>query len=67
MLDLLSYLHTASIEQETAIFRRKKVSSLDILGNIEDRLADQSDTGNEFDKLSLSKLTALDERKRHFV
>lgn len=66
VLDLLSRLHAASLEQEAAISSDKKVFSV-IISDIEDRLAGQGDAKNEFDKLMLDKFIALDEDKCHFV
>lgn len=67
VLNLLSRLHAASLEQEAAISSDKKVFSSKILGDIEDKLAGQGDAKNEFDKLMLDKFIALDEDKCHFV
>lgn len=67
VLDLLSHLHAASLEQEAAMSNDKKVFSSKILGDIEDKLAGQGDAKNEFDKLMLDKFIALDEDKCHFV
>lgn len=67
MLDLLSRLHAASLEQEAAVSSDQKVFSSKILGDIEDKLAGQGDAKNEFDKLMLDKFIALDEDKCHFV
>ncbi|KAH6637492.1 hypothetical protein C7974DRAFT_470411 [Boeremia exigua] len=66
VLDLLSRLHTASLEQEAAISGKKVFSSV-VIGDIEDRLAGQGDAKSEFDKLMLDKFIALDEDKCHFV
>ncbi|KAF2623374.1 S-adenosyl-L-methionine-dependent methyltransferase [Macroventuria anomochaeta] len=54
VVDLLSRLHAASLEQEAAISSKKK-------------LASQRDARCEFDKLMLDKFIALDEDKCHFV
>lgn len=67
MLDLLSRLHAASLEQEAAISSGKKVFSSVVIGDIEDKLAGQGDAKSEFDRLMLDKFIALDEDKCHFV
>ena len=67
VLDLLSRLHAASLEQEAAISSDEKVFSSKILGDIEDRLAGQGDAKNEFNELMLDKFIALDEEQCHFV
>ena len=67
VLDLLSRLHAASLEQEAAISNKKKVFSSEILSDLETKLACQDDARNEFDKLMLDKFIALDEDKCHFV
>jgi len=67
VLELLSRLHAASLEQEAAISRKKKVFSSDIISDIEKRLAGQGDAKTDFDKLMLDKFIALDEDKCHFV
>ncbi|KAJ8110990.1 hypothetical protein OPT61_g6306 [Boeremia exigua] len=67
VLDLLSRLHAASLEQEAAISSNKKVFSSAVISDIEDRLAGQGDAKNEFDKLMLDKFIALDEDKCHFA
>lgn len=67
VLDLLSRLHAASLEQEAAISSKQKVFSSEIISEIEDKLADQGDAKNEFDKLMLDKFIALDEDKCQFM
>ena len=66
VLDLLSRLHKTSLEQEAAISRDGKVFSSVILGDLEDKIADESPK-DAFDKLMLDKFIALDEDKCHFV
>jgi len=67
VLELLSRLHAASLEQEAAISSKKKVFSSEIISDIEKRLAGQGDAKTDFDKLMLDKFIALDEDKCHFV
>lgn len=67
MLDLLSRLHAASLEQEAAISSNKKVFSSEVLGDIEKKLAGRGDAKNEFDQLMLDKFIALDEDKCQFA
>lgn len=67
VLDLLSRLHAASLEQEAAISSNKKVFSSTIIEDIGKKLAGQGDAKNEFDKLMLDKFIALDEDKCHFT
>ena len=67
VLELLSRLHAASLEQEAAISSKKKVFSSEIISDIEKRLAGQGDAKTDFDKLMLDKFIALDEDKYHFV
>lgn len=67
VLQLLSELHQASLQQEAALSEKGKgLSSSDVLGDLEDRQS-VSDPQGEFDKLMLDKFIALDEDKYRFV
>lgn len=66
VLEILSKLHKTSLEQEAAISNTGKVMSSDILGVLEDRLPN-GNPREEFDKLMVDKLIALDEDKCQFM
>lgn len=66
VVEILSQLHKTSLEQEAAISNTGKVVSLDVLGDLEDRLPD-GNPRNEFDKLMVDKFIALDEDKCQFM